>query len=1397
MLPKKISHIVSQTLVLRLLFSLLFTASTTHLPAQDISIESLTIADGLSQGMIYDIEQTEDGFMWFSTKDGLNRYDGYTFKVYTNDPFNLYSIMGNEVTRLFEDSRGNLWVVVLGKGIDVLEKATGRFLHLPANVYSDQPGKLNVNCFIETSDSTIWIGTENGLLAARWTIGSQCVASDPDLRNSVSVRLETKGDHPGMVGFSTLSLTESKTQLLSIRDDGIYRYDPAAKVLTELRKRDIDTEIRFTTKSETAWLWTTFNERDEYVMVFNNEIVHDFPSLEKKPYAFTTMPSDKNGNLIWTWRNENETTIYSLPKAELFKAHDALHPTRICTLQENISCLEIDDAGNLWVGMGGYGVRKIRLNHQPFEHYLSGNSVRRIFATDSMLLWFAGSDIVWKLDEYQNLATPLNNLPKNVVQYYQTRRGAVYIITIDSRHYYLENANTALPPPKLIDFGSHDYTPIIEDQDGNLWCGSNDAILMRFEVATKKYSFLDISKGLGKTASVYALHFDPRGNLWVGTTNGLAQIRMKDLQFQTSNVKLPDHAITYYQNDPGNSSSLRSNFVSSFCDDPYYPDQYIWIGTKGGGLSLLDKTTKTFRHFNSHNSGLPNDVVYAMLPDDLGHIWMSTNRGLSRMTSQPSFYESINSTEDANRRDLIFHNFRQTDGLQDDEFNTSAAYRLADGRLLFGGVNGLTSFYPSEITDRSFDARVVITGLKVNNQEVDYFEKDSPLHKPVHLTSDVELTYKQNLVTIDFALMDFASPHENRFRYRLLGVDPDWVDSGLTHTANYAQIRPGHYTFEVQGNIGYGDWSPSSILRIRIIPPWWASWWALSLYCLLLGMGWYIIYHFSKRRLQLKRQLKLKFEEAQRLQELDTFKSRLFTNLTHEFRTPLTVILGMTKQLTTASWKSHTHDTEEKKISTALQLIENSGKNLLHLINQLLDLFKLENKSFKLQMIQDNIIPYLRYVSEAFQSYANGNNLSLNFFSNEEMVMMDFDPEQIRYVLTNLISNALKFTPSGGDISVKVLKRGENLDISVTDTGIGISSVDLPNIFDRFYQADSTSTRGAEGTGIGLAHTQELVKIMNGHISVESEMGKGTSVLVQLPITNQALVMNNLEPGQEQISMPGIFRKSAEHESIIWQDPVVESTQPQILIIEDNPDVVIYLKSCLEKDYQLQVAYNGRIGIEKAIEHIPDLVISDVMMPEKDGYQVCNQLKSDERTSHIPIILLTAKADAASRMVGLRRGADVYLAKPFDVEELLVQISVLLDNRQRVATHFSKKYQTLEEIPFLDSTLNEVIGVEDAFLQKVNSIIEANYQDEDFSLILMCQYIGMSRSQLFRKMKAVANTSPSDLIRSYRLQKAKAILETGEVTVGEAAYQVGFKDPSYFTKIFYEEFGLLPSAMLK
>jgi signal transduction histidine kinase/CheY-like chemotaxis protein len=701
-------------------------------------------------------------------------------------------------------------------------------------------------------------------------------------------------------------------------------------------------------------------------------------------------------------------------------------------------------------------------------------------------------------------------------------------------------------------------------------------------------------------------------------------------------------------------------------------DNILWIGTKGQGMSRLNIAQNTFTNYNTKN-GLSDDVIYGILSDDESprNLWISMNRGLNRFCDQTG----------------IFNYYYKSDGIQDDEFNTYASFKSRTGELHFGGVNGLTIFDPKDFNVNIKPPNVRFSGLEINGKPINPRDKTGILDQDITYMETIELPFSQNNIRLNFSANDYTSPTRNQFAYYLEGAEKQWIHKGFDHTAQYLNLPPGSYTFWVKAANSNGVWNEKPIsIKIIIHAPWYRTWFAYLFYVAVLFSIIYYLYHTQLRQ-------KLDQQETNRLKELDSFKSKLYTNLTHEFRTPLTVILGMNSQI---------KKNPKQFLEQGTQLIESNGKNLLRLINQLLDLSKLENKSFKINLVQDDILPYLRYLVESFQTYANSNNLSLRFFSTLETLSMDFDIEQIKQILTNLISNAVKFTPSGGHIDFKVNMEGEFLKLTIKDSGIGIEEKDLPHIFDRFFQVNGSHTRIGEGTGIGLAHTLELVKIMGGTISATSEIGKGTEFKLLLPITRNSKLAAKVDM-ENQLKTLDKFdldydQNTSERSAFSDLRKDAPDQAPLLLIIEDNPDVVIYLKSCLQGLYHVEVAYNGKIGIEKALELVPDIIISDVMMPEKDGYEVCNVLKADERTSHIPIILLTAKADHVSKIAGLRRGADAYLTKPFDTEELLVRLQLLVSRQKSMQSYFTNKDATDVSKQNNASLENEDIQIEDAFL---------------------------------------------------------------------------------------------------
>lgn len=529
-----------------------------------------------------------------------------------------------------------------------------------------------------------------------------------------------------------------------------------------------------------------------------------------------------------------------------------------------------------------------------------------------------------------------------------------------------------------------------------------------------------------------------------------------------------------------------------------------------------------------------------------------------------------------------------------------------------------------------------------------------------------------------------------------------------------------------------------------------------------------------KQAAQTKKQLN-------QLQELDALKTRLYTNITHEFRTPLTIILGVTDRLT---------EEAEESVQNGLHMIQRNGHHLLNLINQMLELRKLESGKAPVRMQQGDMLAYLKYITESFDSYAASKDIRLHFLTEEEAILMDYDPEKVLNIVSNLLSNAIKFTNKGGDIYVSVaVEQGSNLLLKVKDTGIGIPPEKLTYIFDRFYQVDDSSTRAGEGTGIGLALTKELIKILNGTINVKSELGKGTQFTIHLPISRDAAmeVSHQLQLVKDKVNAfapPPVSSVSPTNES--------EMEAPLALIVEDNSDVRQYIASCLESEYRLAFAENGQLGIDIARELIPDLIVSDVMMPEKDGFEVCETLKTDPQTSHIPIILLTARADVESRLQGLQRGADAYLPKPFNKEELLIRMQKLLELRRQLQHYYWSL--TANAQPAIKEKMSPEEEQEHQFVKQVREVIEAHITDPKFVVPDLCRAVGMSHSQLHRKLSALTGLSTNKLIRSIRLNTAKKLLKDPELTITAVAYDSGFSDPDYFHRVFKQAFGMTPGA---
>ena len=646
-----------------------------------------------------------------------------------------------------------------------------------------------------------------------------------------------------------------------------------------------------------------------------------------------------------------------------------------------------------------------------------------------------------------------------------------------------------------------------------------------------------------------------------------------------------------------------------------------------------------------------------------------------------------------------------------------------------------------------------------------WIQKDDPdsMFNAVTAFNHLKLTlpWDQNNLEITYNGLHFDDPDRNRFQYRLLGASKKWVEAGKERIARYVDLSPKSYTFEVKAANGDGVWSSPKQLQITIKPPFWRTWWANTLYTLGIFGLLYFAYRF-----QLRRQLAL--QEAQKYKEIDQVKSRLYTNITHEFRTPLTIVEGLVDQI--------------QEHSDLKQIIRRNTRQLLNLVNQLLDLAKLEVGKLALNESRTDIIPFTKYIVQSLQSLANTKGVDLQVNTEIETLITDIDRDKFKDIVTNLVSNAIKYTPKQGKILVEIKQLDRYLlEITVADTGIGISPAQLPHIFDRFYQADNSLTRSGEGTGIGLALVQELTSLMEGEVEVKSEVGKGSSFFLRLPIKHE------LSAELEEEVFPDIGLYNLPKSENVFLNRSIQV--PRALIVEDNDDVIYYLKSLLSDSYHLFVARNGREGIAKAKELTPDIILSDVMMPEVDGFELCDSLKQDIQTSHIPIILLTAKGDIDSKISGLSRGADAYLSKPFNPQELKVRIEQLIASREKLRSIFS----TGEPLPE-NLKKDPVLMIENSFLEAIRNFVHEHIDNPDLSIPEVAASVHVERSQLYRKVHALTGMSPSVYIRKIRLNYARDLLKSPNMNISEVVMAVGFKDSAYFSRKYKEEFGVAPKS---
>lgn len=1387
-----------------LVISLLFAFELEAVWPQQKLLEPLSIEEGLSQGMIYDLLQTKDGYLWFATKDGLNRYDGYRFKVFFNDPYDPWSLSSNDVTALYEDRKGRLWVGTQSNGLDLYDPATKRFYH-----FSYKAGQKNglsgnsITHIFEDPGGTIWVANNNRYLD-RFKL-PDVLPDHPDLNQTA--QWTGAPIHVPAIWSSTNKIKVlSDGRILMELGEEIREIDwknGATHLLRLPPTPEGDNRAYAFMEDKKGVLWVT--RGGGYVLKQKGKESVHFAFPEKiKPLPF--IEEGTHGE-IWICSHHviwQAASPASLSEAPVFKLVDKTERANIVIFTKTL----VDRAGILWLGTNGYGARKLNSQKSGFVNYLKGESIWSVYADRKEKIWVKLVDGYYPIDRTTGMvSTPvfLEQMPFHKHSMLQDRQNRYWFLVKTWERPFRYRLKGFSP-----DFREITDLPVegeyvsnvrmIEDEKGRILIGANKGLLHRYDPASRAlttFNFASLLPSFANEIETVALVQDQRKDIWVGTRHGLVR-----------GIPEGDSLRFFiFQNNPTNRTSLANNVVLSIFPDPANADR-VWVGTKGGGVGKMDLKTETF-HFYTPKDGLVNNVVYGILPDKNGSLWLSTNQGIAKMSGPGVQGDGA----------VIFRSYGVQDGLPGLEFNTSAFVRTASGALIFGGVAGLTVFNPEHLTGNPIAPKIAITDLEINNREMTESEIQQLMPASEDGLKTLVLRHDQNILGIRFSALDYTAPALNRYRYQLVGVDPDWVEAGIKNVAYYSQLRPGSYLFRVEGSNSDGVWgkNPAEI-RIVVHPPWWRSWWMYTIYFLILAglVRWYYLGNIN--RIRLENEVQFKEKEALRLAEIDEVKTRFFSNITHEFRTPLTLILEPARRILAKA--------RDPEITSNARHIEANSLRLLNMVNQLLDLSKLESGSMGLDLRRADFAETARDIFRSFLPLAETRGIELTFSIHKTIPeSLIFDPHKFGLILNNLLSNALKFTPKGGKVVVSVdggrwtadgatpstvHHQPSTIVLKVTDTGIGIPPEALDKIFNRFYQVDSSHTREGEGTGIGLALSKELATLMGGDLTVESTPGKGSIFTLQLTIpsapSQPAQRTGAGSPKAEELDVFSVAEASKPVNTSNNTPPLFSpafgeargepsrSERAIALIIEDNPELRTFIKQSIIENWQVIEATNGEEGVRSAIELIPDLVISDLMMPVKDGYAVCDELKNNELTAHIPIILLTAKASLDAKLKGLRKGADDYLTKPFHTEELLARMENLIEVRRKLREHFSK--MSLGSAISDTSDGNDFLSAPDKeFLRRFIAMLEENLGNTKIGIDDFAQKMFLSRSQLHRKIKALTDQNPTDFIKDYRLEKAISMLKNKEGLVAEVASKVGFANEKYFATVFKEKFGVSPSRV--
>ncbi|MFH6957081.1 two-component regulator propeller domain-containing protein [Flavobacterium aquidurense] len=1322
--------------------------------SQDYPIKFLNMSNGLSNNSVNSVFQDSDGYMWFGTYDGLNRYDGYDFKVFRNRPNDKKSLLFNTISNIEGDSKKNIWVGG-SNGVCIYNKTNATFHPVQYVVPGSKPKVLKdiIRQIRAVSSDRILVGSQNlGL-----------IVFENGLFTGKNVPLEGFKSKVVSYNYDAAVLEDAVVNgfcWVYVRNVGIGKYSYDSKKLKVVFPLSIGVKCMKLSSDGNLWLGT-----DEGFYLFDTKsgLLSDNYFLDK--CAVTHIFIDKKREL---WLSTDGCGIYKVAGKD--KKATAYNSTRDNELLKSNSIMSLyeDVAGNKWIGTLRGGISMIGSNLNYFKHikYMAANDPAEnfilSFCEDEKKNIWIGTDGAglkyWdrknnKYTLYSSTASTANKISNNfITSIIRDANNEIWLST------WAGGVNRINPANNTIKYFSC-YNPVTKQTEKNIWfvykdsqgdiwaSATNEGFLYLFD--RTKNAFVLFDKAID---NLQCLTETSDGKLWGGNYTSLFVIEKKTGKYSKMNIGIPIRCVLEDKN------------------------KNLWLGTQEGGLLLFDRKTNTYKRFTT-NDGLPSNTILRLLEDKQGNLWMSTYNGVCKF--------------DYKRK--IFRNYSVSDGLQSNQFSFNAGLKLSTGEFLFGGINGFNIFFPEAIKDSDQKNNLLLTNLYINNQPVEENKNELITQWDSGKIKKIKLPYDQTTLSIEFVALDYNNADKIKYAYYLDGWDNRWNYTGQTRKANYSRLPEGKYNFKVKTTNFKGGWNKEeTLITVVVLPPWYRTWWAYTLY-LLAGVGIVFAYiRYNKNKEELKYKVKIAELESKKEKEIAEKQSSMFTYISHEFRTPLSLIINPLKKAV------QKESVQNGSSGSDLAIAHRNARRLLSLVDQLLLFRKAENDADSLRLSTINVNNLCNEVYQCFVNQAKDKNINYVFNIPDYDIEIIGDYEKIEISLFNLMSNAFKYTPAGGEIHLRLAENEREVELEISDTGGGIEKKDIDVIFEKFRQINSKVSVGT-GFGIGLYIVKYFVDKHKGTVSCSSEPGKGSTFKLTFLKGNNHfgdIEITKVAPKRSQLFNELIMDEMEENNVVSNAvsetdfQKIMLTDKRTVLIIDDNAEIRAYLIKLFSETYIVYSAENGDEGLKLTKKHMPDLVISDIAMEEMDGLELCRKIKENSALSHIPVILLTASKNPETHLQGISDGADDYITKPFDDDMLVARVESLLRNRSNLRKYF------LDSITLKENTQKVPVEYQE-ILKKCIDIVESNIHKRDFTIKNFALEMGMSHRTLYTKIKIISGQTLNAFIRSVRIRRAAMLMLTEDINITQASAEVGFEDPKYFRQQFVKLFGMTPSEYIK